>query len=159
VDVSAEGRSLKRALIGLGDVYFPFLSKFNTGLALSSGFVTQNSPSVFNLDFFKPRGREDLFIAAGTYLRYGFTVTQPILFIDDGFLMLPVYLKAAFLYGFVDHLKSTRDSERDYSSFGGGLGLQLRLFYNFDIDLKLEAAYSPERRGWDTAYWINNTRF
>jgi hypothetical protein len=159
VDVSAEGRALKRALIGLSDLYLPWLSPTNTGLRLSTGFVTQNSPSVFNLDFFKPRGREDVFLPEGTFFRYGLTLTQPILYIDDGFILLPVYFKAAYLYGFMDYLKSARESVGDYSSVGAGLGLQIRLFYTFNFDLKLEAAYHPERHGWDTAYWINTTRY
>ncbi len=159
VDLSAEGRNIKRALIGLGDLYLPWLSRTNTGIRMNTGFVVQNSPSVFNLDFFKPRGREDILIPVGTSYRYSLTITQPILYIDDGLLLLPIFFKAAFVYGFVDYLKSTKDSVRDYSSVGAGIGLQLRLFYTFDFNLRLEAAYLPEKHRWDAAYWINSIRY
>ena len=159
IDVAVNGGSLKRALIGLGDIYLPLLARINTGLRINTGVVIQNSPSVFNLDFFKPRGREDVFIPTGTSYRYGFTATQPILFIDDGLLLLPVYFKAAFVYGFADRLLTTGIDSEDYSSLGFGVGLQLRLFYTFDLDLRLEAAYSPDRKSWDVAYWINSTRY
>lgn len=159
VDLSAEGGNIERALIGLGDLYLPWLSKYNTGIRLNTGFVVQNDPSVFNLDFFKPRGREDILIPDGTFYRYSLTITQPILYIDDGLFLLPVFFKAAFVYGFADYLKSTKSSVRDYSSVGGGIGLQLRLFYTFDINLRLEFAYLPEKHRWDAAYWINSTRY
>ena len=159
IDVAVNGGSLERALVGLGDLYLPFLAKFNTGIRINTGVVVQNSPSVFNLDFFKPRGREDVLIPKGTSYRYGITATQPILFIDDGLLLLPVYFKAAYVYGFAEHLLTAGPDSEDFSSFGFGLGLQLRLFYTFDFDLRLEAAYLPEKKSWDTAYWINSTRY
>ena len=159
IDVSVDGGSLERAFIGLGDVYLPFLSRFNTGLRFNSGVVVQNNPSIFNLDFFKPRGREDIFIPKGTSYRYGFTATQPILYIDDGLFLLPVYFKAAYVYGFAEHLITPGPDSEEYSSFGFGLGLQLRLFYTFDFDLRLEAAYLPENKSWDSAYWVNSTRY
>ncbi|GMQ82373.1 MAG: hypothetical protein BMS9Abin05_1824 [Rhodothermia bacterium] len=159
IDVAVNGGSLKRALIGLGDLYLPFFAKFNTGLHINTGVVVQNSPSVFNLDFFKPRGREDILIPKGTSYRYGITVTQPILFIDDGLFLLPVFFKAAYVYGFADRVLTTGPDSDDYSSLGFGLGLRLRLFYTFDFDLRLEAAYLPEKKSWDTAYWINSTRY
>ena len=34
VDLSAEGGNFERALIGLGDLYLPWLSKYNTGIRL-----------------------------------------------------------------------------------------------------------------------------
>jgi len=159
VDLSAEGRNIKRALVGLGDLYLPWLSKYNTGIRLNTGFVVQNSPSVFNLDFFKPRGREDIFIPEGTFYRYGITITQPILYIDDGLFLLPVFFKAAFVYGFADYLKPRNKADPEYSSVGAGIGIQLRLFYTFDINLRLEAAYHPEKKRWDAGYWINSTRY
>ena len=159
VDVAAENRIRKRALIGLADVYLPWFSRTNTGLVVNTGFVTQNNPSVFNLDFFKPRGREDVFLPDGTFLRYSITATQPIAYIDDGLFMLPIYFKAAYLYGFYDFLKSTREGVDNYSSVGAGVGLQVRLFYTFNFDLKFEMAYLPGPDRWDGAYWLNSTRY
>jgi hypothetical protein len=76
-------------------------------------------------------------------------VTQPLWYVDDGLTILPIYAKALSMYGFGEML-GPLDGERAFlenriSSVGGGVSLQLRLFYMLNLDLRAGLAYRPGR--------------
>ena len=152
VDLTSTRGKLQRGFIGLFDLYLPMLSRSNTGIRVDAGILDQNIPSIFNLDFFMPRGRENEAVADGTFLRYGLKLTQPILFIDNGFMILPIFFRAVYLYGFGEYMHRAGDSSVNFSSIGGGIGVKLRLFYFFDMDFQLGGAYLPDEKKWRTIY-------
>ncbi|TDI76095.1 MAG: hypothetical protein E2O84_03375 [Bacteroidetes bacterium] len=149
----------EHAITGLVDAYVPLLTRSNTSFQFNAGLLNQNSPSVFNLDFFKPRGREDIFLSAGSYARYSVTVRQPLLFVDDGFTLLPIFFQVFYVYGFADHVRSISGDELSYSSLGGGAGVRFKVFYFFNVDFRVEAAYLPDEQEWRTRSWINSVLY
>jgi hypothetical protein len=149
-EVDVAGPQQVRALQTHLRVYLPLLAHINGSLQLKGGLLAQNEGSVYNLDTFVPRGYEDRFIGAGTFLTYGLEYTQPLWYIDDGFVLLPLYFKVLFAYGFAEALHPAQDTPgtRRYSSAGAGAGVQLRVFYALNLELRLGAAYL-----FDTARW------
>ncbi len=151
-DLADSRKIYQKAVIGLLDVYVPVLTRSNTGVKLSFGIVNQNVPNIFDLDFFKPRGLEDLFVPDGTFLRYGVTITQPLLFVDNGTTFVPFFFKAFYVYGFGEYMHEASRITNDYSSIGGGVGAQFRLWYVFNLNLKFGAAYLPQTGTWEAVY-------
>lgn len=144
VDLHAGQGTLRRALLARVYQYLPFGRARNLGLRLDAGVLTQNQGSIYNLDLFLPRGQDAAFLGAGTFVRYGAEMLQPLSYIDDGLLLLPVYLEAVYLYGFGETLHPLRDPGARLSAIGGGAGVQLRLFYYLRLDLRFGGAYLPE---------------
>ena len=48
----------------------------------------QNQASVYNLDFFLPRGQEDTLLGSGAFVKFGADLVQPIAYIDNGALTI-----------------------------------------------------------------------
>jgi hypothetical protein len=147
-DLQAENADLRQAAIGTAALYLPWLSRLNVGLRLEAGWVAQSEPSVFDLDYFMPRGQEDLLPVNRSVVRLGAETVVPVVFVDDGMLILPVYIAAVYVYGFGETLL---DSET-ITSVGGGIGVQVRLFHALGLDLRFGAARRVNRDDWTVVY-------
>ncbi len=142
VDLGAD-----HAVLGIAALYLPWLSRWNTGIQLSAGVVSQRQGTEYGLSTFVPRGSDNVRVGPGTFVRLRGEVIQPLWFVDDGGVLLPIYMKALYAYGFASTLTEadetlTRTSRR-LSAVGGGLGIRLRLFSLLDLDLRAGAAYRP----------------
>jgi len=140
VDAWTDGVSPSRALLAEADVYLPLGLRSHTGVRIGAGFLTQNEGAVVGTSGFVPRGYEELSLGAGSFLRLGAEVTQPLWYIDDGSTLVPVYAKALYSYGFGQTLTSVTDAGSFSSSVGAGIGLQFRFFYVLDFDLQIGVA-------------------
>jgi len=141
VDAWTDGVSPSRALLSRADVYLPLSLRSHTGVRLSAGLLSQNAGAVVGLRSFLPRGYENVSLGAGSFMRVGAEVTQPLWYIDDGSTLIPFYAKALYGYGFGQSLTALDETGPTYSSVGGGLGLQMRLFYLLDLNLQVGAAF------------------
>ena len=155
LDLWQEGGERQRGTITQLSRYLSLSLRRHTGMRLQAGLLTQNRGSIYNLDRFLPRGFENEFLGRGTYLRLNLEMIQPLWYIDNGLIILPVYFKALYAYGFADTLFPIDDRDRAwtrFSSTGAGLGLQLRFFYLFDFDLRLAASYLLEEQRWEETF-------
>ncbi|MFB6272702.1 MAG: hypothetical protein ABEL51_07395, partial [Salinibacter sp.] len=141
VDAWTDGVSPSRAFVSEADLYLPLALRSHTGVRLGAGFLTQNEGAVVGTSQFVPRGYEDRSLSAGSFLRLGAEVTQPLWYIDDGFTLVPFYAKALYSYGFGQTLTSVTRDGPTFSSVGGGIGLQFRFFYVLDVNLQVGAAF------------------
>jgi len=144
IDAWTDGVAASRAWVTEADVYVPVSLQHHTGLRLGAGVVTQNAGSVVSLASFLPRGYENTFLGSGTFGRLGAEITQPLWYVDDGWTLVPVYMKGLYAYGFGQTLAPVDDPSATLSSVGGGLGVQLRLFYVLDVALEVGIAYRVE---------------
>jgi len=141
VDAWTDGVSASRALRTELDLYLPLGLQRHTGVRLGMGVLTQNAGAVLGTSQFLPRGYEDTSLGAGSFVRVGAEVTQPLWYIDDGSTLIPLYAKALYGYGFGQTLTSLDDAGAYRSSVGAGLGFQFRFFYLIDVDLQVGAAF------------------
>ena len=144
----------RRAVIAQVSQYLPVSLSHHTGLRLQAGLLSQNRGSIFNLDSFLPRGYEDEFLGEGTFVRLNAEALQPLWFVEDGFVLVPLYVKAFYGYGFAEILfplnGETRQSQ--FSTAGAGLGLQFRFFYTLDLDLRVGVSFLMEEGRLETIY-------
>ena len=137
----------EQGALGIAAVYLPWLSRWNTGVQLSAGVVSQRRGTEFGLSTFLPRGTDETRLPTGTFVRWKADVVQPLWFIDDGSVLLPVYVKVLYGYGFASTLTRAENAFAQrvsrQSAVGGGLGIRLRLFSLLDLDLRFGAAYRP----------------
>ncbi len=155
IDAWRESGSPRRGALTRLTQYLPLSLRRHTGVRLQAGLLTQNQGSIYTLDRFLPRGYEDTFLGEGAFLQLNLVALQPLWYIDDGFVLLPFYFKALYVYGFAETLLPVDDRDRPWSrlsAVGGGLGLQFRFFYRFDFDLRLGASYLVEAHRWETTY-------
>ncbi len=124
-------------------LFFPSIPGSGGSFSIVAGYLWQSEAAIYNLDFFLPRGLEDTFVPRGGRVKYGLDLVQPLLYVDDGFFLLPVFLKSIYAYGFAESVKSSSDLSFDLDSVGGGLGFQFRFFYLLNFDLRFGAAYLP----------------
>ena len=145
VDVWTDGVEASRALLSTVRGYLPLFPRTNTGIRVGGSVLTQNRGSIFNVDTFVPRGYEDTVLGEGTFARFDAEVTQPLWFIDDGSLLLPLYFEAVYAYGFGQTLQPIdAPFGQSLSSIGGGLGVRFRFFYLLNFDLRIGGAYRME---------------
>lgn len=147
-----------RAFTTRAFAYLPFLKAINHGVRLDVGFLAQTPSALFDPGSFVPRGFEDWELEGQTFARFGVEYVAPLRFVDDGFVLLPVYLGAVYAYTFAERLQPlgsarllANDSEAatgHATSIGGGGGLQLRLFFNMNLDLRLGVSYRVEEGDW-----------
>lgn len=136
----------QHGVVGEVVTYLPILSRMNTGVQLRAGVVAQREGNEFGLSRFVPRGYENLDLPDGSFLRFRAEIVQPLWYADDGMLLIPVYLKALYTYGFGSTLTRIEDATRQgprISSIGAGLGVRVRLFSVLDLDLRVGGAYRP----------------
>ena len=137
-----------RGLVASLDTYVPVLRDTHTGIRLGARALLQNRGSIFDTGTFVPRGHSSVSrLPSGPFLQLEAEVTQPLWYIDDGLTIVPFYAKALSLYGFAETLGSVEEGRwtRALSSLGGGVSLTCRVFYGFNLDLRLGAAYRPAR--------------
>ncbi len=155
-DLGARRVRVRRAAIGSASLYLPWLSRLNVGIRLHAGWVGQSELSIYDLDTFMPRGQEDLLPDWRSLVRVGAETIVPLLYADDGMLILPVYVASVYAYGFGETMMdaaalrrpgSIPDAEK-ITSFGAGLGVQLRLFHALDFDLRVGAARRVNQEDW-----------
>ena len=149
-----------RGMVATVNTYLPLLRSSHTGIRLGAQMLVQNEASIFNTSSFVPRGYDGL--SAGysfenqndTFLQLEAEVTQPLWYIDDGFTILPLYAKSLSVYGFGETLGAVGNGGWGHalSSVGGGLQLELRVFYGFGLDLRIGAAYRPQTNDVVTIY-------
>ncbi len=145
IDAWTDGVGASRAVRSTLRGYLPLFPRTNTSIRVGGGLLAQNRGSIVNIDTFVPRGYEDRGLGEGTFLRLDAEVTQPLWFVDDGFTMLPLYVKAVYTYGFGQTLHALEKSKGPrLSSVGGGLGVRFRFFYLLDFDLRIGGAYRLE---------------
>ncbi len=140
LDAWTEGGGNRRAIYAHASWYRAMVPRLNLALRLRGSLLAQNQGAIFRLDRFLPRGREATYLGRGTYLGLSLEVLQPLWHIDNGFLLVPLYLKALYVYGFAEMVRPADGRRRPWqqvSALGPGLGMQLRLFYQLDFDLRL----------------------
>ncbi|MFQ5571890.1 MAG: hypothetical protein ACE5G0_19600, partial [Rhodothermales bacterium] len=154
IDIWREVGPRRRALLTRLSQYLPVSLRRHTGVRLQAGLLTQNRGAIFNLDHFLPRGYEDEFLGTGTFARLGLDIVQPVWYIDNGFLILPFYFKALYVYGFSETVFPVKGQARRtrFSAVGAGLGLQWRLFYQLNFDVRIGASYLVEEQRWVTIF-------
>ena len=145
VDMWEESGAPRRALTASVYRYASLSLRSHTSVRLGARFLTQNSGSIYDLTTFLPRGHEDAYLDRGSFLGADLEIVQPFTYIDNGWVLVPLYVKAVYMYGFADTLHPLGGG-RAHSSAGAGLGVQFRVFYLFDFDLRVGAAYVIERR-------------
>lgn len=148
VDLQSDFAQKNRGWVLSGNAFIPLLRRFNTGIRLNTAVLVQNSPSIFGLDSFKPKGWENAYLNDDVFMRYGLKVVQPILFPDNGFVIVPAFARAIYLYTFAEHLHRASDFSDNVSSVGGGIGIKFRLFHQFDFDFNFGAAYRVKDHTW-----------
>lgn len=147
-DLEAEKFSKRRGWIARADQYVPLLSRFNTGIRLSTGFLHQNVGGVFSLDGVRPRGWERAFVQSGDFVMLGAEVRQPVLFVDDGFQIVPLFLRSAYAFGFTERLHNARDFRDDLASVGLGFGIEFRMGHSINLDLRWRWSYLLDAGTW-----------
>jgi hypothetical protein len=152
VDAWTDGVPASQGLWAEADLYLPLALRSHTGIRLGAGFLTQNTGAVLSTSRFVPRGYEDTALGAGSFLRVGAEVTQPLWYIDDGSTLIPFYAKALYGYGFGQTLTSLDEPGTYRSSVGVGLGLQFRFFYLLDVDLQIGIAARLEPGGLEVVW-------
>ncbi len=146
---STDGRT---GTLAEGRLFFPSIPGSGGSFSIIAGYLWQSEAAIYSLDFFLPRGMEDSFVPRGGRVKYGLDLVQPILFVDDGFFLLPIFLKSVYAYGFAESVKSSKDLSFDIDSVGGGLGFQFRLFYLLNFDLRFGAAYLPGSDSYEVVF-------
>ncbi len=145
VDVWEESGAPRRGLIASVFRYTSFSLRSHTSVRFGARFLTQNRGSIYDLTTILPRGHEDAYLDRGSFVGADIEIVQPVRYIDNGWVLVPLYVKAVYTYGFAEALR-TLGGGHAFSSAGVGIGVQLRLFYLFDVDLRVGAAYVIEER-------------
>ena len=135
----------RRALVARAAQHFSLSARAHTGLRIRATMVAQNRAQIYDLAPFVPRGFEGDYLNAHGYVGLDGLVVQPLLFIDNGFVLLPVYLKVLYAYGFAEALYAA-DTDARYRVVGVGLGIQLRLIHYLDLELRYGYAYLVDEK-------------
>lgn len=154
-DAWTDAGTRSEGLVASLDTYAPSLQSSHTGIRLGGRMLFQNRASIFDTGTFVPRGHSSFNrLPSGPFLQLEVEITQPVWYIDDGLTLLPFYAKALSLYGFGEVLGSVDGGHwrRALSSVGAGLSLETRVFYGFNLDLRIGAAYRPETEDIVTIY-------
>ncbi|SHK50041.1 TolB family protein [Rhodothermus profundi] len=137
--------------------YVPILARYNVGIRLEAGLLWQNRGAIYDLTRFLPRGWDDIFLDRGLFGRLGILTLVPLKFVDNGFVLLPLYIEALYLYGFAEAVRPFRgarafDKEgqpvKNIGALGGGLGAQFRIFSHLRLDLRVGMSYRVSDRRW-----------
>jgi len=141
-----EGRARERqGLVARMSQYFSLSLHAHTGVRLRATLIAQSDPWVYDLGSLVPRGYDSNNFAERTYAGLDAFVIQPLWYVDNGLVILPVYLKALYMYGFAEALQSTTTATR-YRSAGLGLGVQFRLLHHLDLELRFGGVYLFDER-------------
>ncbi|MEX0821432.1 MAG: hypothetical protein WD021_04730 [Rhodothermales bacterium] len=149
-DVWSERNRMSRWLRVDASTYLPFLRRGGTAIKVSARLLAQNGGGLIDLTTFYPRGYEieTIFLDAGTFGTAGLELTRALWYVDDGFVLPPVFVKALFVYGFAESMQGITGHASRRSTVGAGLGIQLRLFHNIDLTLRAAPVYRLEPSDW-----------
>lgn len=146
-DLWHEKGQTRRAILGHAVLYWSPSRRAHTGLRLGISALTQNRPNVYDAMHVMPRTYEDSYIASGQTVKADLELAQPIWYIDDGFLHVPMYFKALYLYGFAEAIvHSDIPALRTARAAGTGLGLEWRIMHYVDLNMRIGLAY-PDAGG------------
>ncbi len=146
-DAWTDGFQVRRAIITQVAWYRALVSRSHTALRLRFKSLWQNRGSIYDLDTFMPRGQEDVYLGPGTYAGADAEIVQPLWYVENGFLLLPVYVKAVYAYGFAEALAPVDSRERQWKNItaaGVGLGLQMRISHVVDVHLRAGASFTRD---------------
>ena len=119
--------------------YWSFSRRSNTGARLGVSFLTQNSGGVYSSSLVLPMGSES-YLGRGRHARIDAEILQPLWYIEDGSLTLPIYVEVLYVYGFTQRVIVGKEYRGAWSS-GLGVGLKFRLLHY--IDMELRASFNP----------------
>ena len=148
-DMWAEAREHRQSVLARFSLYRAMVPRWNLALRARASLLAQNQGGIFSLRRLLPRGSEDAFLGRGLFYGADAEAVLPLWHVDNGFLIVPLYVKALYAYGFAETMQRARRSRHSWrrlSAVGGGLGLQLRLYYHFDLDLRLGLALDRGNR-------------
>lgn len=144
IDAWAErGVGSQYAVPGL-DVYVPMLRSTHTGVRLGARGLIQSRGALLNTSAFVPRGDDIDALRDGTFLQLEAEVTQPVVhrrrkhsspILREGPLGLRVWRGVGV--GWRWNVAASR-----HLGWGGAQS-GARLFYRFNVDLRIGAAYRP----------------
>ncbi len=154
VELNRDVGRKRRGSVVLLNAFFPALRRSNTSIRFDAGHFYQNAAGVLGLSFFKPVGWKDAPVLDKHYTRFGIRIRQPILFPDNGWLTVPVFLKAMYLRSGLETLVRLENREDRFTSVSMGMGIKVRLWHVLDLDLAWDVAYRIEAREWD-AEWTS----
>ncbi len=143
---ASEGVKMGRAAFARAAIYVPVWQRMSHVLRLDAGILTQNLGAFYDAYDFAPYGYEDASLGPFTFGRVGGQYVFPLLYVDDGLVLLPVYLRALYGFGTAEALFRTNNLDNNIITYGGGLGVQLRLFSNLNVDFRLAVIYKPDDR-------------
>ena len=135
----------RRGMIIQASQFFSLSLQAHTGVRLRATLIDQSVPGFYNLERLTPRGYESRSFSEERYSGLDALVVQPIWFVDNGLVILPVYLKVLYLFGFAEAMYAS-GSARSYRSVGLGLGMEFRIFHYLDLELRLGGAFLPDER-------------
>ncbi len=149
-DVSSDYPNKRAVAYGGVFGYLSPLRRFNQSLRLDLHFLSQTSGSKFygNTTII-PQGFTDRqsFDAANNLARFSTRYSIPILYPDNGWLTVPLYLNYVYL-GLFSHTITDLNSGDLYNSsrsiYGASLNFSFKVS-NFDFILELGFAYEPTR--------------
>lgn len=151
---SERDANLRRGAFTSAALYLPWLRRANVGLRLSGLAAYQSRGGIYDLDTLLPRGydlddaddRFGFLADAGTVLGYGAEATIPLAYPENGLLIVPVTLSAAYVFTFAETLHPADDwgDAQRATALGIGLGLETRFFHLIDATLRVGVAYRVE---------------
>lgn len=139
----------RRALRAHADAYLPLARRHNTGVRLRGGLLTQNTAAALDADALLPEGYDAVALSRGTFAAGGLRVVQPLWFVDDGWLLVPLYVEAVYAYGFAEvvrglgaaRLRRPQAEHAALAAAGAGVGAQLRLYSRLSFTLRAGFSY------------------
>lgn len=131
-------------------IYLPVFHGRSTRATALFGALWQNRGSVLDVETFLPRGyeEEDVFLGAGTFLKAGLEIIQPVLWLDRGIVLIPISLQAIYLYGFTESVGRSLEWSSRRSSIGAGLGVRLLIAHHLGIEARIGVARLLEDKEW-----------
>ncbi len=140
--------------------YLPVWLRKHHSLRLHAGYLRQRTAGYRDFQAYAPRGYENDVFPDRWYYRMGAEYLLPLAYVDRGLFLIPLYIEALYLYGFVEHMATPVGDEiperpaswrTRATSVGGGLGIHLRLLYNLRLNLRVGMAYRIPENDWK---WI-----
>ena len=141
-DMWHEMGQVRRALLGRAALYWSPSRHAHTGMRMGVTVLSQNRANVFDAFLIMPRTHEDAYVDAGNTVKADVEFIQPLWFIDDGFLNVPMYFKVLYVYSFLEAIvHSDTPQVRNSQAVGAGVGLEWRVMHYLDLDIRIGLVY------------------
>ena len=115
--------------------YWSPYRRWNTATTFGAAVLAQNDAGVYSNSLILPRGRE-AFLGRGIHGKVDLEVLQPVWYLENGLLSVPVYINAVYLYGFAEYVLISEDYSGGWA-VGLGLGSQFRIFHYLDLEVRI----------------------